>query len=486
MTELVRLSSLIFNRVHWIEPVTAQVILSALDGRVGDLKMSRFEGEQVFSRQGRWQGYAITAGGVAVVPVVGEMVNRGAYLGASSGLVSYEGIRQQLKNAVSDNAVRAIVLDIDSPGGMVAGGAETAALVREVAQAKPVVACANSDMCSAAYALASGASTIVATHSSRVGSIGVVFIHANHERALDKKGIDVTIFQGGKHKTDAHPFGSLSADVAADIQKNIDAHYDAFVKLVVAGRPKLSEQQVRDTEARVYRGPEAVAIGLADRVGTFEDAVALAESMQLQARSRVPAPSTQPQAKAAFRGVLKMSNPNDEAAPVSGYEGMTVSQVEQAVQSLRSTLGITEPLAQASEEPAAPTPAPAPAAQSPTETTDQAADRGRSEEKARVKAIIALTEAKERPLAALALAIETDVPSESASAVLAKMPVEARGSSGRDFYAAVTAAGGSPAVSHMTPVAEAGHSSSLVASAREMAAKMKPPARMQMPTRAGA
>ena len=484
MTDLARLSSLIFNRVHWILPSQAEAILAVLDGRVGgELRMSRFEGEAAVSREGRWKGYQVTPRGTAIVPIVGELVNRGAYLGASSGLVSYEGVRQQIKNAANDPSVRAIVLDIDSPGGMVAGCAETAALVREVSKSKAVVACANSDTCSAAYAIASGANAIVATESSRVGSIGVLFVHANRARELDKKGVDVTIFQGGKHKTDGHPFGPLSTEVAAEIQGNIDAHYDAFVKLVVSGRPQMSEQQVRDTEARVYRGADAVAHGLADYVGTFDQAVALAESGQVprrtqDSRSSVPAPiNNPPQKVAAIRGASGMDLAARE--PNSGFETMTVAEVTQAVAALRGTLNMEEPVATAQPAVAAPQQStqPEPPAEKP-ETTEQAAARGRDEEKARVKGILALPEAKERPLAALALAIETDIPVANASATLAKIPPEAQqASQGRGGYLlrAIDANGGSPKVSHHTPAADVGKTSTLGASMDRLLAKTQPP-----------
>jgi signal peptide peptidase SppA len=475
MTHLPRLASMVFNRVHWIEPAAAETILAVLDGRIGDLRMSRFEGEAAFTREGRWKGYQVTPRGTAIVPIVGELVNRGAYLGASSGLVSYEGVRQQLKNAASDQAVRAVVLDIDSPGGMVAGCAETAALVREISKTKAVVACANSDTCSAAYAIASGANAIVATESSRVGSIGVLFVHANRQRELDKKGIDVTIFQGGKHKTDGHPFGPLSAEVAAEIQGNIDAHYDAFVKLVVAGRPQLSEQQIRGTEARVYRGADAVAQGLADYVGTFEQAVALAESGHVpkrqQAVSSVPAPATQPQKVAAIKGAIRMTTlPN---TPVSGYEGLSPDALNQIVATLCDTLGIEasdqQPGAAAGASPQAARQAPA---TQPSETIDQAVVRGRSEEKARIKGILALPEARERPLAALALAVETDIPVTAAGATLARIPAEAQGKGGGYLRAAIEANGGSPKVSHMTPTADQPKASTLSASMDRMLAKL--------------
>lgn len=503
MTNLARLASMIFNRVHAIEPGAAEVMLMALDGRIGNLdirhadaeRASRFEGEMV-RRNGRWDGYNITPRGTAIVPIVGEFVNRGAYLGADSGLISYEGVRQQLKNAAGDPSIRAIVLDIDSPGGMVAGCAETAGLVREISQRKPVVAVANSDTCSAAYAIASGANIIVATESSRVGSIGVVYVHADHSKALEKKGVAVTIFQGGKHKTDGHPFGPLSEEVVREMQDNIAAHHQAFVNLVIAGRPQLREKQIRDTEARVYRGEEAVALGLADRVGTFEQSVVLAESGQVptrsQARSSVPTPSNAPQKVAAKKGVSRMTDEN------GGWENMPVSELNKAVEALQKTLGVglaasaavaaepksTAPIAP-SAQPVQPSSPPQPAASQPAETIEQAAARGRGEEKARVKGILALAEAKDRPLAALALAVETDIPVAAAGAVLGKVPVEAKAngaSNAVNLRASIAASGGSPQVRHQTQAEDQPRGSSLVSGAKEMAARIKSPTKMQIPT----
>lgn len=490
MTHLPRLASLIFNRPHYITSGAAEAILAALDGRVGELGMSRFTGEPSFNNNGRWRGYSITKRGVGIVPIVGELVNRGAYLGASSGLVSYEGVQQQLRNAAADPQVRSIVLDIDSPGGMSSGCSETAALVRDISMAKPVVAVANSLTCSAAYAIASGANKIIASPSSQVGSIGVLYIHADRSGELSKRGLKFTIINAGAHKADGHPFGPLSDDVHADIQAMVNAHYEAFVNLVAEGRPSLSAEQIRDTEARVYSARDAVDNGLADEVGTFDQAVTQAESGQVSTRqqpqpSRVAQPA-QPQKVAA----MDLNNGAPTAGPAGGWEDMSVKEINEAVSALRATLGAPELATPAQAVPAA---APvlleaqlgstesAPAlAQAVGEVDEGAAiAHGRADEKARIKNILGLPEAKSRPLAALALAIETDIPVSNASAVLAKVPEESAGKGvASQLYAAVAAAGGNPAVSHQEPSEMGVHRSGLGSAMDSLIAKTQPKSRL--------
>lgn len=471
MTHLPRLASLIFNQPHYITSSAAEAILSALNGRIGEIDMSRFTGDPVYNDRGRWAGYSITRNGAAIVPIIGELVNRGAYLGASSGLISYEGLREQLRSAAADPRVKALVLDIDSPGGMVSGCYECAAEVREIARSKPVIAVANSLMASAAYAIASGASRIVASPSSQVGSIGVLYIHADRSGEFAKRGINFTIIQGGAHKADGHPFGPLPDDVHANLQALIDHHYTAFVQLVARGRPFLTEQQIRDTEARVYTADEAVAKGLADAVGTFDQAVAFAESGRLPTRQhshqfRVAAQA--PTQKAAAN--MQTMNGAPAAEPAGGWEGMSLAQLNEAVAHLRATIGVggeqTAPAPAANDAGASP-PTAAPTAEA-VETppaakgnTDEIVAQARRDEKARIKGILGLDEAKGRTVAALALAVETDIPTASAGAVLAQFPLEGAKNSANDLYGAIAASGGTPRVSHHEPGEAAGNPSSL-------------------------
>ena len=218
--------------------------------------------------------YRRTSDGVAVISVLGSLVNRGAWLGSYSGETSYEGLKFQVAHAAQDRRTKAILLDIESPGGEAVGAFEVADAVRTAAAEKPVTAVVNGMAASAAYAIASAARRIVTTSTGVSGSIGVVLLHGDFSRKLDKEGITPTLIFAGAHKVDANPFEPLSDAVRADLQAEVNHFYDLFVETVAAGRRGVSPKAIRATEARTFIGAEAVAVGLADDVGTFESALA--------------------------------------------------------------------------------------------------------------------------------------------------------------------------------------------------------------------
>jgi signal peptide peptidase SppA len=280
MTSLIHIADRVLNRPLLITRDKAQVVLSVLAGRIGvdAPDASRFEGSPVVEDENgarRAVPYRVTKDGVAVITITGSLVNRGAWVGASSGLTSYEGIGFQLKTAASDPAVRSVILDIHSPGGEAVGAFEVATLVRELAAKKRTVAVVNGMAASAAYAIASGATEIVTTETGVSGSIGVVLLHADFSRQLDREGITPTLIHAGAHKVDGNPFEPLSADVRDDLQAEVNAFYDAFLSTVAKGRGnRLTAAAARKTEARTFIGKASVDAGVADRVGSFETVLA--------------------------------------------------------------------------------------------------------------------------------------------------------------------------------------------------------------------
>ncbi|CAI2936148.1 S49 family peptidase [Aminobacter niigataensis] len=275
MSNLIHIADRVLNRPLLITRDKAQVILSVLSGRIGvtSPEASRFEGSSIERDEygnSKSKPYRVS-NGVAIITIVGSLVNRGAWIGASSGLTSYEGIGHQLKSASADDSAKAVILDMHTPGGEAVGAFETAELVRQLAAKKRTVAVVNGMAASAGYAIASAASEIVTTETGLSGSIGVVMLHADYSRALANEGIEPTLIFAGAHKVDGNPFEPLSADVKADLQKEVSAFYELFIKTVAKGRgSKLSAAAARKTEARIFMGQEAVEAGLADRVGSFE------------------------------------------------------------------------------------------------------------------------------------------------------------------------------------------------------------------------
>lgn len=216
-------------------------------------------------------------GSTAVLSIVGALFARGSSFSEMWGFQTYETLDAKLRAAAADSKVRSIVLDLDSPGGDAVGAFELAGLVRQIGASKPIVASVNGLACSAAYAIASGCKTIIATPSSVIGSVGVVALHADYSRALDQAGVTPSLVFAGRHKTDGNPYQPLGEGARADLQSEVDRFYSMFLDTVAAGRAgRLTRDAARQTEARTFIGRDAQAAGLVDRIGTFHFALACA------------------------------------------------------------------------------------------------------------------------------------------------------------------------------------------------------------------
>lgn len=212
------------------------------------------------------QPYAVVDG-IAVIEIAGTLVHRGAWIGQSSGLTSYEGIAAQLQAALADPGVRGIALDIDSFGGEVAGAFDLADRIRAARSQKPVHAFVAEHALSAGYVLASQADRIILPRTGAVGSIGVVALHTDMSGALDQKGIAVTLIHAGAHKIDANPYQPLPEAVHDQMQRELEVVRFLFAETVAAGRgDRLTHIAALATEAGVFRGADAIAAGLADEL----------------------------------------------------------------------------------------------------------------------------------------------------------------------------------------------------------------------------
>ena len=208
-------------------------------------------------------------GSTAIIPVHGALINR--FNSCWSFVTGYGYIKNAIAHALQNDSVDKIVLDVNSNGGEAAGCFETADFIREACAVKPIHAVVDSRCYSAAYALASACTSITATPSSGVGSIGVVAMHVSMEKALDEHGYKVTFIQAGDKKTLGNPYKDLTDEQKADLQKTIDISYENFVKLVSTNR-SMDKEAVIKTQAACYTANEAVELGLIDEVATVEQA----------------------------------------------------------------------------------------------------------------------------------------------------------------------------------------------------------------------
>lgn len=170
MSNFAHLAQRLFNVPLAIRPEKAEIIMAALAARLGVVQLVRVNGEVMAfddddyapSRQAAQDephGYDLIEG-VACIPISGTLVQKNGSLRPSSGMTGYDGIRQNLMVALGDDAVRAIVLDIDSPGGEVAGCFDLVDTIYSARGMKPIWSVLNEHAYSAAYAIASAADRI--------------------------------------------------------------------------------------------------------------------------------------------------------------------------------------------------------------------------------------------------------------------------------------------------------------------------------------
>jgi signal peptide peptidase SppA len=211
-------------------------------------------------------------GSIAVLPISGTLVRRTGGMDAMSGLQSYDDIRGMLRTAMADREVAGIVLDVDSPGGEIAGLADLADEIRAATARKPIFAVADDHAFSAAYWLASAASRVFVTQTGGVGSIGVIAMHLDRSGFDQKAGFAYTPVFAGAQKNDFSPHGPLSERAKAALKADVDRIHGMFVNAVARNR-QLPAAKVRGTEAALYLGADALKAGLADEIGTLDDAV---------------------------------------------------------------------------------------------------------------------------------------------------------------------------------------------------------------------
>lgn len=264
----------VFGTPWAIQPHMLQVIVDVVSLRLAGGRLSAEEIDERLQAARRAPGAAPRTG-VAVIPVRGVIVPRATLFTEMSGGVSVESFRAMFREALAASDVGGIVLDIDSPGGSVDQVPEMAAEIRAARGKKPIVAVANTLAASAAYWFASQADEIVVSKSGMVGSIGVFGTHVDQSKADENEGLKVTLVSAGKFKTDGNPYEPLSDHARQRMQSMADEFYGMFVNDVARGRA-VSVEAVRNGfgQGDVVLAREAVREGMADRVGTVEDAIA--------------------------------------------------------------------------------------------------------------------------------------------------------------------------------------------------------------------
>src|SRR5436853_141549 len=190
-------------------------------------------------------------------------------------LVESRPILDQLKRYEDSNSVKAILLNIDSPGGGVAASQEIYAEIKRLREKKDkvVVAYLSSTGASGAYYVACAANKIVANPGTIVGSIGVIAEWVNYADLLQWAKLKEIVFKTGEFKDTGSATRALTEHERKYLQGLIDDMYVQFVEAVASGR-KLDLQEVRAmADGRVFTGRNAKERKLIDEIGNFQDAV---------------------------------------------------------------------------------------------------------------------------------------------------------------------------------------------------------------------
>lgn len=214
-------------------------------------------------------------GSVAVLPLFGVLAQRMDMMEEMSGGTSTENFTKKFNAAVADPSIKAIVINIDSPGGGVYGTQELADVIFQAREKKHIVAIANSLAASAAYWIGTAADEFVVTPSGEVGSIGVITVHEDWSEAYQKAGVKPTLIKAGEFKYEGNYLEPLSDDARAAIQAKVDTYYDGFVNTVARNRGVSASVVKKDFgQGRVLTAKAAKAAGMVDRIDTLDGVLA--------------------------------------------------------------------------------------------------------------------------------------------------------------------------------------------------------------------
>jgi protease-4 len=218
--------------------------------------------------------HRLSADKIAVISLSGT-ITTGDY-SSSSSTITPGLVRDYLSRAEKDKAVKAIVLRIESPGGEIEPCQEILLEIERVKETKAIVVSMGGMAASGGYYISTQADKIVALPTTMTGSIGVISQLVNIEGLLDKLGIQIETFKGGKYKDMYWGYRELTPEEDEIMQAMVDEYYEQFIDVVAEGRG-LSKEEVRNlATGQLYSGTKAKELGLVDELGDLDTALNLA------------------------------------------------------------------------------------------------------------------------------------------------------------------------------------------------------------------
>jgi protease-4 len=209
---------------------------------------------------GNEEGAVISKQGVGLIEVKGMILD------------SKDTIRQ-LRYFLKQENIKAVVLRVDSPGGIVAPSQEIYSEVKKFAAKKKIIVSMGSLAASGGYYISAPSTMIYANPGTITASIGVILKLSNIESLMDKIGIKSHVLKTGKYKDSGSPVREFSAEDRAMLQSVIDNTHEQFIKAVAVGRRLPLEDVRKIADGRILSGEQAVGYKLVDRLGTLQDAI---------------------------------------------------------------------------------------------------------------------------------------------------------------------------------------------------------------------
>jgi len=395
----------VFNRY-----VTGEHKLVAMDDRE-ETAAERAEKEQA-RRQVAYAGiqlqnkpdkpYALTASGIALLPVIGTLVQRGSWMDAESGLQSYDNVASLLETAMADQEVRAVLFEVDSPGGEVGGLFDLASRIRAASKRKPIWSVAAEGAYSAGYAILASAEHAYVARTGGVGSIGALMMHVDQSKRDSMMGYAYTYIASGAKKAEGNPHEPLSKGMHDWAQREVNRTGELFARTVAEYR-SIKVEDVLATEAGLLTPSEAVDGGYVTGIASLVEVVAMLNA--------------------------ELQQPGSTAARVAAQRQTTMEKTEMTTKAEQDAAAQARAAEMEEVKKAA-------KAEGIAEGTAAGKTEGAKAERERIGAILSCEEAKDRGTLAAHLALKTDNSLDSAKALLAAAPKQAAGS---PFLAAMDA-----------------------------------------------
>jgi protease-4 len=217
---------------------------------------------------------------------IGEVDNLRISRGEKVGIVEVYGeiydsrpFIKEMERMLSLSVVKAVVVRIESPGGAVAASQEIYTTIKKAREKLPIVVSMGNLAASGGYYAAIAADSIVANPGTTTGSIGVLSGITMFYRLTDKIGLDFETIKSGKYKDTGNPFRQLTPEDRKYLQGLVDDTYEQFIQAISEERHIPLAEVRKIADGRVFTGKQALALGLVDKIGDFQDAVNIAGKM---------------------------------------------------------------------------------------------------------------------------------------------------------------------------------------------------------------